>query len=202
MAVLQYCCRQISTALKCKTNTSFVNSFILKTDPWETYIIGLKKRQTFCFSMTWLIFGICQLWKFLMKLSFPIGKLFPINFPAAHQFWTIMIGINIQLELYDICSTKPQWHILLWIGLKICRKGKGLCFKSASFQNAQPQIRPLAPLKTPHLNFRPLRIFFELNWKKKSKKNFSSDFLWFFFPFRPIIFLGNLVANFNCRPLR
>ena len=122
MVVLHHCCRQISMALKCKTNTSFVNSFILKTDPWETYIIGLKNANLLLF------YDLANIWnmpvmEILMKLPFPIGKLFPINFPAAHQFWTIMIGINIQLELYDICSTKPQWHILLWVGLKIGRRG-------------------------------------------------------------------------------
>ena len=32
-------------------------------------------------------------------------------------------GIILEIDrCYDICSTKPQWHILILVGLKICRK--------------------------------------------------------------------------------
>ena len=55
-----------------KTNTSFVNSFILKTDPWETYIIGLKNANLLLF------YDLANIW------NMPVMEIFD---EAAFSNW-------------------------------------------------------------------------------------------------------------------
>ena len=82
-----------------KTNTSFVNSFILKTDPWETYIIGLKNANLLLF------YDLANIW------NMPVMEIFD---EAAFSNWkTFSDQLPRSTPVLDYKSDNLQYKTLV-----------------------------------------------------------------------------------------